>query len=166
MNERILIVEDEGLLAKELRAKLIHMGYEVTGLAVSGEEALQRAEENPPDLVLMDIHLAGEMDGIETASQILKRFQIPAIYLTAYSDPQTVQRAKFSYSFAYILKPLRERELETNIEIALYRHRTETELHRYRELLEQVVEERTRELRQTNRHLQQELSERKQSEEN
>lgn len=131
---RILIVEDEGVLAKGIERKLTALGYTSAGIAFSGEEAIPMAEQTHPDLVLMDIKLAGQMDGIETAHQIREKFNIPIVYLTAFNDTRTVQRAKITEPYGYILKPVNERELHCNIEMALYKHRTEAELLRKKEM--------------------------------
>lgn len=126
--KRILIVEDEIITAADIRESLQDMGYTVLAIVSSGEEAIIKVEENNPDLVLMDIMLSGEMDGIETAKQILLRFNIPVVYLTAYSDKIILERAKITEPFGYILKPFNERELHINIEIAFYKHKMEREL--------------------------------------
>jgi PAS domain S-box-containing protein len=104
------------------------MGYEVVGIAPSGEEAIRLAVELKPSLILMDIVLKGDMDGIEAARQIRRRYQVPIIYLTAYTDNQTLERAKITEPFGYIVKPFSERELHANIEMALYKHRVEQRL--------------------------------------
>lgn len=126
----ILIVDDEIIIARELEARLKGMGYGVAGIASSGEEAVQMAGEARPDLVLMDIVLKGDMDGIEAADIIRRTVQAPVIYVTAYADRKTLERAKVTEPFAYIVKPFSERELNANIEMALYRHRVETRLRR------------------------------------
>jgi len=131
---KILIVEDEGILAEGLKKRLTALGYTVTGIAARGEEAIAKAGQTRPDLVIMDIRLKGEMDGIEAAQVIRERFDIPVVYLTAYSDQQTLDRAKITEPYGYICKPVEERELHINIEIALYKHRTEKELLKKREL--------------------------------
>jgi two-component system cell cycle sensor histidine kinase/response regulator CckA len=125
---KILIVEDEGIVAKDLENTLRTMGYEVVGPVSSGEEAIQRAGEAGPDLVLMDIVLKGAMDGAEAADQIRRRWDIPVIYLTAYADERTLERAKISEPYGYLLKPFQERELKSTIEVALYRHGVGREL--------------------------------------
>jgi PAS domain S-box-containing protein len=125
---RILVVEDEGIIALSIQRKLEKMGYDVPVIASSGEEAICEAANIRPDLALMDIMLDGPMDGIEAATQIWQRFKIPVVYLTANSDQQTFQRAKIAEPFGYLLKPFEERELHTAIEIALYKHRMETRL--------------------------------------
>ena len=119
---KILIVEDERIVAKDIQSTLQNLGYEILAMVSSGEEAVSRAAEMRPDLVLMDIMLKGQMDGIQAAQVIQDRFSIPVIYLTAYADSSTLQRAKITTPFGYILKPFEERELHTTIEMALYRH--------------------------------------------
>ena len=164
-NTRVLIVEDEALSARILHDCLQQLGYSVLGMAFSGEEAVQRVAETQPDLVLMDIKLQGEMDGVQAAEQIRTRFDIPVIYLTGCSDDATLQRAKLTEPYGYILKPFETRELHTHIEIALYKHATEKSLRQYRDQLEQRVAERTVELTQSNLQLQQEILERIRAEE-
>ncbi len=125
---RILIVEDEGIVALNLKDKLELLGYEVMGIGTSGEEAIVLTGESFPDLVLMDIKLRGEMDGVSAAEQIRKKYSIPVIYLTAFGNQVIMERAKVTEPYGYILKPIHERELHIAIEMALYRHRAETEL--------------------------------------
>ncbi len=132
---RILVVEDEGVIALDLQDRLTDLGYDVLSIAVSGEEAVRQVAEMRPDLVLMDIHLRGELDGVETAEQICGRFNIPVIYLTAYADEAIFQRAKVTEPFGYILKPFDERELHTNIQIALFRHQIEKKLQQHNQEL-------------------------------
>src|SRR5688572_6793985 len=124
----ILIVEDSFIVAFHLRKTLEKEGYRVAGAEASGEEALLFLEKNKPDVVLMDIMLNGQMDGIETARTIRSRFNLPVIYLTALSDRETIQRAKITEPFGYLTKPFEERELFTAIEIALYKHEIESRL--------------------------------------
>lgn len=125
---RILIVEDESIVAMDLEHRLKMFGYTVVGQAIDGHTALDITRRECPDLVLMDIQLKGSMDGVETASRIIDEIDIPVIFLTAYTDRNTLERAKLTEAFGYILKPYHERELYTNIEIALYKHRIEREL--------------------------------------
>ncbi len=125
---KIMVVEDESIVAKDIQNRLKKFGYLVPAIASSGEEAIDKAGEINLDLVLMDIRLKGAMDGIEAAQQIYKRFQLPVIYLTAYADEDTLNRAKDTQPFGYILKPFKERELSTTIEITLARHRLERQL--------------------------------------
>ena len=121
-NAKILVVEDENIVALEIKKRLQKLGYIVPGVASTGEDAISKAEGILPDLVLMDIMLKGEIDGINAAGEIRKRFNIPVIYLTAYSDGDTIERAKLTEPYGYILKPFEEDDLRTAIEIALYRH--------------------------------------------
>lgn len=122
---RILVVEDETVTAWYLQEALEHFGHQVVANAMSGEEALQKTDETQPDLVLMDIRLQGEMDGIATAERIGSRFRIPIVYLTAHADDSTLSRAIATNPFGYLVKPFQEREVHTTIEIALRRHHLE-----------------------------------------
>ncbi len=124
---KILIVEDEIIPAKDIQTCLRNLGYTVSGITSSGEEAIQKASEVCPDIVLMDIKLKGDMDGIEAARQIKDSFNIPVVYLTAHADDATLERAKITEPYGYILKPFEERDMHINIEIALYKHKMETE---------------------------------------
>jgi PAS domain S-box-containing protein len=128
MSAQILVVEDEGIVAKGIQTELESMGYSVPVTVSSGEEAIRQAEGTHPDLVLMDVVLKGQMDGIEAAEQIVNRFDIPVIYLTAYQDGETLDRAKATEPFGYLLKPFEEKELQTTIEMALYKHRMEQKI--------------------------------------
>lgn len=125
---RILVVEDEIIIAEDIQRKLKTMGYDVSAIVSSGEEAIKKIKENIPDLILMDIVLYGGMDGIETAGQIHSLFDIPVVYLTAYADEKTLERAKITEPFGYLIKPFKERELQITIEIALYKHEMEKKL--------------------------------------
>ena len=118
----ILIVEDELLIAKNLSHKLESLGYQIVGLVSSGADAIQRAGEMEPDLILMDIVIKGDIDGIETAVIINQKFDIPIIYTTAYADDETLQRAENTGSYGYLLKPFKQRELHATIKIALSKH--------------------------------------------
>ncbi|PQV63584.1 PAS domain S-box-containing protein/diguanylate cyclase (GGDEF) domain-containing protein [Abditibacterium utsteinense] len=137
---RILVVEDEMIISKDIQRSLKKLGYEVVGSAVSGAAALEKAAETRPDLVMMDINIKGEMDGIETAALMRERFQVPVIYLTAFADAPTLARAKQTGPFGYLLKPFEERELATAIEMALYRHASERRLQESEERLTRVLE--------------------------
>ena len=125
---QILVVEDDVIIVMELRDKLQSLGYAVAGVASYGEEAIAKAGETRPDLVLMDIKLKGEMDGVEAAEEIRERFDIPVICLTAYADENTLQRAKVTEPYGYIIKPFEKRELYSTIETALYKHEMERKL--------------------------------------
>lgn len=122
---KILVVEDERIVAKDIVKSLQRLGYIVMASVASGEEAIQKVAENQPDLVLMDIMLKGEMDGIEAAEEIRHNYEIPVVYLTAYADENTLKRAKITDPFGYIIKPFDDRDLQTTIEIALRRHQAE-----------------------------------------
>ncbi len=126
-NSKIMIVEDEWITADDLRMSLQSLGYTVTSMSSSGEEAIQNAEKDKPDVVLMDIMLKGKMDGIEAASQIRSCYNIPIIYLTAFADEKILERARITEPFGYIVKPFVNEDLKIAIEIALYKHRVEKE---------------------------------------
>lgn len=138
--KQILIVEDERLEAEDIKTSAQKLGYAVSGITFSGKAAVKKAEEMRPDLVLMDIVLRGEMDGIEAASIINSRLDIPVVYLTAYSDKKMLERAKATEPFGYILKPFEDKELKTTIEMALHNHKMGNMLkeseERYRSLVE------------------------------
>ncbi len=125
---RILVVEDERIVGKDIEGRLKDLGYEVSGIASTSVKALEKVAETLPDLVLMDIKLKGDMDGIETAEAIKSRYDLPVVYLTAYADEATLNRARVTEPFGYILKPFNERELCAAIEMALYKHETEKKL--------------------------------------
>jgi PAS domain S-box-containing protein len=135
---RILLVEDESIVALDVRDRLERMGYTIVGVAAYGEDAISKAAEMQPDLVLMDVQLRGEMDGIEAARYIRESSGIPVIYMTAYADEETLQRAKVTGPSGYIVKPFEERELHATIEMALYKHSMETKLRDYAHSLERA----------------------------
>ena len=141
-NEKILIVEDEAIVMLHIRRALEKLGYIVAGMAGAGDEAVIKATEIRPDLVLMDIVLKGEIDGIEAADKIRTALNVPVIYLTAHADEATLQRAKVTEPFGYIVKPFRERDLQIAIEFALYKGRMEGErnllIHQLQDALENV----------------------------
>ncbi|MEX2188282.1 MAG: response regulator [Pirellulales bacterium] len=134
----ILVVEDERLVASAIRNELEQFGYEVSGVASSADEAVEKAVATRPDLVLMDIHLQGTDDGVEAARRIHARHDVPIVYLSAFSDPQTVRRASETEAFGYLIKPYEERELQTTIEMALAKHRAERRLEETRRWLAAV----------------------------
>lgn len=131
--KQILVVEDEQIVADDLKTILHKLGYAVAATAFSGKNAIKKAKEKRPDLALVDIVLKGEMDGIEVASILRTRFNIPVVYLTAYGDDKTLERAKTTEPFGYILKPFEERNLHINIEMAFYKHQMENLLKRSEE---------------------------------
>lgn len=124
-NARILIVEDEGIVAKDIETSLTGLGYAVAGIVALGEDAVVQAGALKPDLILMDIMLKGAMDGIAAAQAIRREYSLPVIYLTAYTDEATLQRAGATESFGYLLKPFEDRDLRVTIEMALYKHAME-----------------------------------------
>jgi DNA-binding response OmpR family regulator len=126
-NEKILIVEDEGIVVLHIKKSLEKLGYVVAGIASTGEDAIMKTMESRPDLVLMDVVLKGPVDGVDAAEKIRALFGVPVIYLTAHADEATVQRAKVTEPFWYIVKPFRTRDLYISIEFALYRAKMEAE---------------------------------------
>ena len=122
---RILIVEDEGIIASNIAVRLVKSGYELAGIAESSEEALAKIPELNPELVLMDIRIKGEKDGIETAVDIRDRFDIPFIFLTAHTDQQTIDRAKTTGASGFLTKPVHHTSLATTIEMAIHKHRAD-----------------------------------------
>ncbi|GAB4380775.1 methanogen output domain 1-containing protein [Methanothermobacter thermautotrophicus] len=121
---RILVVEDEAIVAMGITHKLESMGHRVVETVSTGKDAIMACKVHEPDLVLMDIVLKGEMDGIEAARRIRDQFNIPIIYLTAYADEEMLTRAKVTEPYGYIVKPFKSSELNANIEMAIYRHRS------------------------------------------
>lgn len=139
--KRILIVEDEGIVAADLEDRLLRLGYTVAGKVTTGRAAIDATAKLRPDLVLMDIILAGPMDGVEAAATITRDLEVPVIYLTAHADEFTMKRAQLSGPFGYVLKPFDERELHVAVEIALYRARVETQLRTLNHDLQQALTE-------------------------
>ena len=125
---RILVVEDETVVSLDMQDRLTALGYEVSGAVARGEDALAQVEAGRPDLVLMDIRLKGAMDGIAAAEEIRRRWRLPVVYLTAYTEDSTLQRAKLTEPFGYVIKPFEDRELKSVIEMALYKHEAEQRL--------------------------------------
>lgn len=125
---RILVVEDKGIVAKDVKSRLEALGYRVPRVVVTGAEAIAAVEETAPHVVLMDIRLRGSIDGVSAAAEIRRIYQVPVIYLTAFADEKTLERAKKTEPYGYILKPFEERELHTTIEMALYKSRMENRL--------------------------------------
>lgn len=128
MNVEILIVEDEGLIALDLRKKLEQVGYKVLAVVDNGQDAIRSAELLKPSVILMDIRLRGPMDGVEIADEIRKRFYIPVIFVTAHADRETLDRARITEPFGYIVKPFHGIDFRVQIEVALWRHRMEQKL--------------------------------------
>ncbi len=124
--KKILVVEDEGVIALDIESRLRSMGYAVAGTATSGREALEKVRKTEPDIVLLDIKLRGEVDGAWVGRVVRERFDIPVVYLTAYSDETVLDKIKDTEPFGYILKPFQDGELRASVELALYKHRMET----------------------------------------
>jgi len=121
----VFVVEDEAIVANDIRETLLSLGYAFAGTAKSGETALEKIQDTNPDLILMDIHIAGTMDGIETAGKIHALHNIPVVYLTAHADEMILERAKITEPYGYIIKPFEERGLQSTIEMALYKFRAD-----------------------------------------
>ncbi len=124
----IIIVEDERIIAEDIKDTLINQDYEVLGIFSQGETAVEQYAKLAPDLILMDIMLAGELNGIQTASRIHEKSNIPIIYLTAYANENILEKAKVTEPYGYLIKPFEERELHATIEMAFYRHKLEEEI--------------------------------------
>ncbi len=162
---KIMIVEDEAVIALKLQERLTTMGYEVVDITHSGDEAVEKARSLLPDLMLLDIMIPGKLDGITVAEIVKAELDIPVIFLTAYSEDKIIERAKQTEPYGYIVKPMHNRELKATIEVALYKKdmerrlkESEIQLQKAHDELEQRVEERTRDLEK-------EITERKQAEE-
>ncbi|MGE5657076.1 MAG: ATP-binding protein [Actinomycetota bacterium] len=143
-NTKILIVEDELLLAKNLARKLEKLGYVIIGVVSSGVAAIEKATELKPDLILMDIVIKGDLDGIDTATIVHDQLNIPVIYTTAYADDDTLRRAEKTGSYGYIIKPFKERDLNAAIKIALNKHQETVEIHQSLAASEAISEEKSR----------------------
>ncbi len=136
----VLVVEDESIVSKDIQHSLKKLGYNVVGASSTGEKAIELAGAETPDVVLMDIMLKGDMNGIEAAQQIKERYSIPVIFLTAYADEATLSKAKITEPYGYVLKPFKEIDLHTTIEMAIYKHSKEQEVMKERDLLFSLVE--------------------------
>jgi two-component system, sensor histidine kinase and response regulator len=127
-SRELLIVEDEAITALHLRQYLEHLGYKVTGMVATGEQALQILEDHRPDLILMNITLAGELSGTETAKIVDERFRVPVVYVTAYNDGETVRQLEATGAYGFVTKPIREKDLDAVIKVAISRHKKHLEL--------------------------------------
>lgn len=135
----VFILEDEFIVLKDIQSSLKKLGYNIIGSAPSGEKTLELLAENQPDIVLMDIMLKGKMNGIETAEIVKNKYSIPVIYLTAYADEATLALAKVTEPYGYILKPFKEIDLHTSIEMALYKHKKDKEIEQNRDMLYSLI---------------------------
>ncbi len=138
-SSKVLIVEDNRIVAEDLQTSLEKLGFDVTGIVSDGSEALGSVKEKMPDLVLMDIVLRGEMDGIATAEQIKTRFNVPVVYLTAHSEEAVFERAKSTDPFGYVVKPFTERELDIAVQMALYKHKLGKQLKTSKDTFHNIV---------------------------
>ncbi len=158
---KILIVEDEYIIATDIQSMLYMRGMESTKIAINGEEAISEVKKDPPHLILMDIVLSGKLDGIETAAIIKKEYDIPVVYLTAHTDNATVRKAKITEPHGYLLKPINEMDLYTTIEIAIYKHGIDRRLReseeKYRDLAYHLQTLREEERTQISREIHDEL---------
>ncbi len=151
---QILILEDSSVIALELQMKLEEFGYEVSGVFTNGEKVIEEVRINPPELILADIKLAGNLDGIQTITQIHKEQYIPVIYITGHADDKKIERAKETKPLAYLLKPYEDNYLEIALTMAFSKIDVDRELENYKNTLEDIVEQRTQELRRQKELLQ------------
>lgn len=150
---KILVVEDEMIVAEDIAGRLKKMGYAVTATVPSGEEAIAKVAENQPDLVLMDIVLKGEMDGVTAAEKIKINTNVPTVFLTAYADDRTLERAKLTDPFGYIVKPFQQHDLRVTIEIALHRHAIEAKMRQALQISEAKRESAEEKARRQNQYI-------------
>lgn len=136
----IFIVEDESIVAKDIQNSLTKLGYTVVGIANNGHDAIERIPELAPDLVLMDIMIKGDLTGIDVSEKIKEQINIPVIFLTAYADEGTLAKAKITEPYGYILKPFKEIDLHSTIEMAVYKHQKDSAVLKERDLLYSMVE--------------------------
>lgn len=137
---KILVVEDEAIVARDIERQLRKAGYEVPAVVASADAAIEQVSQTSPDLVLMDIRLQGPVDGIEAAREIREQFKLPVIFLTAHADDETLARAKLTQPFGYIIKPIGHSNLTSSIEMALYKHRVDRQLEEHRALLNTILQ--------------------------
>jgi AmiR/NasT family two-component response regulator len=136
----VYIVEDESIVAKDIQNSLRKLGYNVLGISNNGADAIKQIVELEPDIVLMDIMIKGPLTGIDVAEKIKKEYNIPSIFLTAYADESTLSKAKITEPYGYILKPFKEVDLQSSIEMAVYKHKKDTEVVKERDFLYSLVD--------------------------
>src|SRR6185503_3260654 len=136
----IFIVEDESIVAKDIQNSLTKLGYNVVGIANSGKDAIEKITQTNPDLVLMDIMIKGDLTGIDVSEKIKEKINVPVIFLTAYADEGTLAKAKITEPYGYILKPFKEIDLHSTIEMAVYKHQKDSAVLKERDLLYSMVE--------------------------
>ncbi len=137
---KILVVEDESIVAKDIMNTLKKLDYNVTATVATGEKALEEVKDDRPDVVLMDIMLKGKMTGIECAEKIREKYKIPVIFLTAYADDNTLEKAKITEPYGYIIKPFKEKELQTTIKMTVYKYEKDEEVRKERNLYSSIIE--------------------------
>ena len=140
---KILIVEDESIVAKDIQNILINLGFDVPVIVSNGEDAISMAQKHKPELILMDIMIKGDMTGIDAAKKIKEKFNIPVVFLTAYADEKTINNAKDAVPYGYIIKPFKEKELETTIEMAINKFKEDKELKKERDLYQSIITEKS-----------------------
>ncbi len=150
---KVLVVEDEFIVSKDIQNSLIKLGYLIVGAAATGEKAIELALSTEPNIILMDIMLKGSMNGIECAEHIIKEKNLPIIFLTAYADQSTLAKAITVQPYGYILKPFKDIDLHTSIELAIYKHSKAQELLNERNLLYSLVENKEVKQQQTEEHI-------------
>lgn len=139
-NITVYIVEDESIVAKDIQNSLIKLGYQVLGISNNGEDAIKKIHSTNPSIVLMDIMIKGNLTGIDVAEKIKKEINTPVIFLTAYADEATLNKAKVTEPYGYILKPFKEVDLKSAIEMAVYKHQKDSEIKLERDQLYALVE--------------------------
>ncbi|MFZ1538138.1 MAG: HD domain-containing phosphohydrolase [Chromatiaceae bacterium] len=144
MSQKIFVVEDDAITAEQLKQYIEEMGYQFAGKADNAEDALDRIAQTQPDLVLMDIHLKGEMDGIDAAAQLHADNLAPVIYLTAYTEDDTLARAKLTEPLGYMVKPFIRQELKASVEMGLYKHEAERKQQRLFDAVVRTITEMTK----------------------
>ena len=137
---KILIVEDERISAESLKMTLKQLGYEISSIVATGEDAIKKVKEELPDLILMDIKLKGNLDGIEAAEKIKEHYNTPIIYTTAYADDYLIERAKITAPYGYVIKPFSKKELHSNIEMALTKNKQDRKIERLNSVLRSLRE--------------------------
>ena len=162
---RILLVDDEIVISMRLEEILTSMGYDVVGVAATGREAIEMAIDCHPDLILMDIVMPGELDGIDAAAKIRSEIDVPVIFITGHAKDRLIERAKQVSPFGYILKPFQENQIKVAIEIALHKKKMEEQLQKAYHELEGRVKERTSDLEKSNKKLLRQIAERQAVEE-
>lgn len=139
-NKQILVVEDEKIIAEDIKRTLLSFGYDVVGVVSAGEIAVEIAEQEEPDLILMDVMLSGDLNGLDAADIIYKKYDIPVIFITAYANDEILSKAALSSPFGYLIKPFEDRELKVNLEMAFYKHNMEKNLRNSRNFLLNLID--------------------------